>query len=84
MTQAHGVKVRLLHQHGLVLFDRVKPGDNRFTRFENVELTAHTAGVTIETIEAMSRMAAESAADVLAGRQPHGLVNPEAWERRRR
>jgi phosphoglycerate dehydrogenase-like enzyme len=62
----------------------VEPGDNRFTRFDNVELTAHIAGVTIETIEAMSRMAAESAADVLAGRQPHGLVNPEAWERRRR
>jgi phosphoglycerate dehydrogenase-like enzyme len=62
----------------------VEPGDSRFTRFDNVELTAHTAGVTVETIEAMSRLAAESAADILAGRQPQGLVNPEAWERRRR
>ena len=31
----------------------------------------------------MSIMAAQSAADALAGRKPHGLINPEAWERRR-
>lgn len=61
----------------------VEPGDSRFSRFDNVALTAHTAGVTHEAIDAMSQMAAQSAVDALAGRQPHGLVNPEAWERRR-
>jgi phosphoglycerate dehydrogenase-like enzyme len=61
----------------------VEPGDERFWRFPNVVLTTHTAGITVETVDAMACMASQSAADGLAGRRPHGLVNPEVWERRR-
>ena len=61
----------------------VEPGDSRFWRFPNVVLTTHIAGVTAETLDAMAIMAAQSAADALAGNRPHGLVNAQVWERRR-
>jgi phosphoglycerate dehydrogenase-like enzyme len=69
---------------GLDVRESEPPKDQRFNRFDNVILNTHIAGVTRETLDAMSAMAAQSAADTLAGKQPHGLVNPEAWERRRR
>jgi D-3-phosphoglycerate dehydrogenase / 2-oxoglutarate reductase len=68
---------------GLDVREIEPPQDTRFSRFDNVILTTHIAGVTVETLDAMSKMAVQSAADVLADRQPHGLINPEAWERRR-
>jgi D-3-phosphoglycerate dehydrogenase / 2-oxoglutarate reductase len=58
--------------------------DTRFSDLPNVILSPHSAGITDGTVTAMGRMAAES---ILAGRRgerPHGLLNPEAWERRRR
>ena len=68
---------------GLDVREVEPPKDTRFSRFDNVILTTHIAGVTVETLDAMSRMACQSAADVLAGRKPHGLINPEAWDKRR-
>jgi phosphoglycerate dehydrogenase-like enzyme len=68
---------------GLDVREVEPPRDSRFNRFENVVLTTHIAGVTVETLEAMSSMACRGVADTLAGRQPEGLMNPEAWERRR-
>jgi D-3-phosphoglycerate dehydrogenase len=67
---------------GLDVREVEPPRDTRFSRFDNVILTTHIAGVTVETLDAMSKMAVQSAADVLAGRQPHGLINPEAWDKR--
>jgi phosphoglycerate dehydrogenase-like enzyme len=57
--------------------------DTRFSDLPNVILSPHSAGITDGTVAAMGRMAAES---ILAGRRgerPHGLLNPEVWERRR-
>lgn len=68
---------------GLDVREVEPPTDTRFSRFENVILTTHIAGVTAEALEAMSSMAIQSVADALAGRQPHGLINPEAWDHRR-
>ena len=68
---------------GLDVREVEPPRDQRFNRFDNVILNTHIAGVTREALDAMSIMAAQSAADALAGRKPHGLINPEAWERRR-
>ena len=68
---------------GLDVREVEPPKDTRFSRFDNVILTTHVAGVTKEALNAMSVMACQSAADALAGRRPHGLINPEAWERRR-
>jgi D-3-phosphoglycerate dehydrogenase len=68
---------------GLDVREVEPPRDSRFNRFENVILTTHIAGVTVETLDAMSIMAARCAADALAGRKPEALINPEAWDRRR-
>lgn len=69
---------------GLDVREVEPPLDNRFARFDNVVLNTHIAGVTREALAAMSVMACQSVADALAGKKPHGLINPEAWERRRR
>lgn len=58
--------------------------DARFHDFRNVILTSHIAGVTEETVAAMGEMAVESVLQAVRGEAPHGLLNPGAWERRRR
>jgi phosphoglycerate dehydrogenase-like enzyme len=68
---------------GLDVRETEPPTDTRFSRFDNVILTDHVAGVTQESVYAMSLLACQSIADTLAGREPHGLVNPEAWAHRR-
>ncbi len=69
---------------GLDVREVEPPRDTRFDDLPNVILTAHIAGVTHETIIAMGTMAAETIAQALRGVVPHGLLNPEAWDRRRR
>ncbi len=57
------------------------PRDNRFAQFDTVVLTPHIASNTAETRRAMALMAVDNVLRVLRGERPHGLVNPEAWER---
>lgn len=57
--------------------------DSPLLTLDNVVLTPHTAG---STLEAQRRVAADMArqmVEVLAGRRPAHLVNPEVWDRRR-
>ena len=44
----------------------------------------HTAGGTEESLHRIALSTADCVLDVLAGRQPDGLLNPEVWNRRRR
>ena len=55
-----------------------------FLELENVVLTPHIASSTRQTREAMARLAMRNLADVLAGRRPPSLLNPEVWDNRRR
>jgi len=50
----------------------------------NVVLLPHVGSATHEARGAMADLAARAVIDVIAGRQPANLVNPEVWERRRR
>jgi glyoxylate reductase len=50
---------------------------------ENVVLTPHIASSTRATREAMARLAMRNLADVLEGRRPAALLNPDVWETRR-
>ncbi len=48
-------------------------------KLENVIATYHTAGVTHEARVKMAEFAATQVIDVLAGKRPPRLVNPEVW-----
>lgn len=69
---------------GLDVREQEPSTDTRFHDFPNVILTSHIAGITHETVSAMSSMAIDSILASAAGTPPHGLLNPDAWERRRR
>ena len=49
----------------------------------NAVLLPHLGSATVEARAAMARMTAQAVIDVLAGRQPANLVNPQVWDRRR-
>jgi phosphoglycerate dehydrogenase-like enzyme len=60
------------------------PEDDRFEALENVVLTPHAAGSTQEAQAVSGAMAVESVLQAARGERPHGLLNPEVWDRRRR
>ena len=55
------------------------PPDHPLLRFDNVVATPHTAGVTVESREHIARIAAGQMLDILDGRRPPRLLNPEVW-----
>jgi D-3-phosphoglycerate dehydrogenase / 2-oxoglutarate reductase len=68
---------------GLDVREQEPPADRRFDTLPNVILSPHTAGITHQTVSAMSHMAVDSILSGWRGERPHGLLNPRAWERRR-
>jgi len=47
--------------------------------FDNVLVSPHTAGATVESRDNMARFAAEQLIDILDGKRPPRLINPEVW-----
>ena len=60
------------------------PEDDRFEALDNVVLTPHVAGSTREAQAVSAEMAVRSVLQMGRGEQPHGLINPDVWDRRRR
>jgi D-3-phosphoglycerate dehydrogenase / 2-oxoglutarate reductase len=60
------------------------PADTQLLHLPNVVLTPHIGGSTREAASRTAVQVAEQVVDVLAGRVPAHLVNPAAWEGRRR
>ncbi len=56
--------------------------DHPLLRLDNVVLTPHQAGLTVEAVERTSQVAAEETVRLLAGERPRHFVNPEVWDRR--
>lgn len=56
--------------------------DHPLMALENVVLTPHQAGLTVEAVERMSEGAAQETVRLLKGEKPLNLVNPEVWDRR--
>jgi D-3-phosphoglycerate dehydrogenase len=54
------------------------PSDSPLLGLPNVTLTQHIAGVTWESMQAMTAMAVDNVASVLRGETPRTAVNPEA------
>ena len=69
---------------GIDVYETEPPAaDNPLLGLENAILTAHTAGLTVESARALSLSAASQVQATLAGERPLNLVNLEVWDRRR-
>jgi D-3-phosphoglycerate dehydrogenase / 2-oxoglutarate reductase len=55
------------------------PADHPLMRFDNVIMTAHTAGVTKEARIRMGQLAAEQMLDALDGKPVGRVINPQVW-----
>jgi D-3-phosphoglycerate dehydrogenase len=59
------------------------PAGHPFTTTEGILLSPHIGGATEEALERTAVETARQVVDVLQGRRPEHLVNPDVWERRR-
>jgi len=59
--------------------DEPPPHDHKLMAFDNVLVSPHTAGATVESRDNMARFAAEQLIDILDGKRPPRLINPEVW-----
>ena len=57
------------------------PHDHPLLGFDNVIASPHTAGVTREARLNIARIAAEQLLEVLDGKRPGRILNPEVWPR---
>lgn len=76
--------VRRIAGAALDVFDgQPLPPSSKLLALDNVILTPHIGGATIETIQRYSKMIVEDIESVEANRPPRRLVNPAAWIHRR-
>jgi D-3-phosphoglycerate dehydrogenase len=59
------------------------PADTRFSDLDTVVMTPHTGAATPTARLRSGQAAARSVVQLLRGERPEGMVNPEAWDRRR-
>lgn len=57
------------------------PAGHPYLQVDNVLLTPHTAAFTEEGLVRMSAGSAQAVVDILHGRRPASLVNPDVWNR---
>ena len=60
--------------------DEPPPSDHPLLRFDNVVVSPHTAGITRQSRHNIAKIAAEQMLDILDGKKPPRLLNPEVWE----
>jgi D-3-phosphoglycerate dehydrogenase len=74
---------RRIRGAALDVFDKQPlAADHPLMDLDNVVLTPHQAGLTVEAVERMSEAAAQETLRLLKGEKPLNLVNPEVWDRR--
>jgi phosphoglycerate dehydrogenase-like enzyme len=66
-----------LRAAALDVFEHEPPLSSRLLELSNVVLSPHNAGLSVQSIEEMTRRATASVIDVLVGRNPEHLANPE-------
>ncbi|MEM7044068.1 MAG: hydroxyacid dehydrogenase [Pseudomonadota bacterium] len=73
-----------IHGVGLDVWEKEPPpADHPLLAFDTVIASPHTAGVTVDSRATMARYAATQLIDLLDGRPPARLVNPDVSERYR-
>jgi D-3-phosphoglycerate dehydrogenase len=55
------------------------PPDHPLLHFNNVLVSPHTAGITRQSRHNIAKIAAEQMLDMLDGKKPPRLLNPEVW-----
>lgn len=81
---ARALRERRIAGAGIDVFDPEPPEPNHpLCGLENVIVTPHLAGLSLETNRRLSMSAAEQVLQVLGGDRPPRLVNPDVWDRRR-
>ncbi|HEY1853320.1 MAG TPA: phosphoglycerate dehydrogenase [Solirubrobacterales bacterium] len=64
----------------LDVFENEPPPQDGLGTRDDVVLSPHNAGLSVESVEEMTRRATASVIDVLSGRRPADLVNPEVLQ----
>jgi D-3-phosphoglycerate dehydrogenase len=59
--------------------DEPPPSGHPLLHFDNVLVSPHTAGITRQSRYNIARIAAEQMIDILDGKRPPRLLNPEVW-----
>jgi D-3-phosphoglycerate dehydrogenase / 2-oxoglutarate reductase len=62
-----------------VWVDEPPPTDHPLLKFDNVLVSPHIAGITRQSRHNIAKIAAEQLLDILDGRRPPRLLNPEVW-----
>jgi phosphoglycerate dehydrogenase-like enzyme len=62
----------------LDVFEREPPSRSELLELSRVVVSPHVAGISVTAQQAALEMAVDAVLDVLAGRRPAGLINPEA------
>ena len=77
---AEALSARRLAGAGLDVWAKEPPSpDHPLLHFDNVLASPHTAGITHEARRHMATIAAEQVLDILDGKRPPRLLNPQAW-----
>lgn len=77
---AEALREKRIRGAGLDVFEvEPPPLDNPLLALDNVIVSPHTAGVTVESRENIAKFAAEQLIGVFKGERPPRLLNPEVW-----
>ena len=77
---AEALKANKIAGAGLDVWSKEPPPhDHPLMAFDNVLVSPHTAGVTVEARRNMASIAAAQMLDTLDGKKPSRIINPEVW-----
>jgi glyoxylate reductase len=77
------LKERKIAGAGLDVYEQEPGFESELAEMDNVVMVPHIGSASVSTRTKMAMMVASGAIDVLEGRMPAHLVNPEVWENRR-
>jgi D-3-phosphoglycerate dehydrogenase len=80
MALAAALSAKAIAGAGLDVWEKEPPPlDHPLLKFDNVIVTPHAAGATIQARTNLAKIAAEQILDILDGKRPPRILNPEVW-----